>query len=150
MTLQFRDTPLRTVFEALARAGDVNLIVDRDVRTDLRSTIFVKDASIEDTLDVILLQNQLDKRLLSSNSLLIYPVSPAKQKELAELKIRTFQLSNVDVAFMANIIKTMLKTRDIVTDAKTNTLVMRDTPEAVALAERLVAANDLPDAEVML
>jgi len=150
VTLQFRDTPLRLVFEALARAGNINVIVDREVKSELRTTIFVKDASIEDTLDVVLLQNQLEKRILNSNTLLIYPATAAKQKELAELKIRTFVLSNVDVTFMAGIIKTMLKTKDLVTDIKTNTLVMRDTPEAVALAERLVAANDLPDAEVML
>ena len=150
VSLQFRDAPLRMVFEAIAKAGNVNVIVDRDVKADLRTTLFVKDASIEDALDVILLQNQLEKRALSSNTLLIYPSNPTKQKELSELKVRSFQLSNIDVAFMANIVKTMLKTRDVVTDPKTNTLVMRDTPEAIALAERLIAANDLPDAEVML
>ena len=150
VSLQFRDAPLRMVFEAIAKAGNVNVIVDRDVKADLRTTLFVKDASIEDALDVILLQNQLEKRTLSSNTLLIYPSNPNKQKELSELKVRSFQLSNIDVAFMANIVKTMLKTRDVVTDPKTNTLVMRDTPEAIALAERLIAANDLPDAEVML
>lgn len=150
VTLNFRDTPLKVVFEAIGRIGNVNVIVDRDVKSDLRTTIFVKDAAIEDTLDVILLQNQLEKRVLNSNTLLIYPATAAKQKELAELKVRSFQLSNIDVAFMANIVKTMLKTKDIVTDVKTNTLVIRDTPEAVALAERLIAANDVPDAEVML
>lgn len=150
VTLQFRDTPLKMVFEALAKVGNINIVVDREVKSDLRSTIFVKDASIEDALDVILLQNQLERRLLSSNTLLIYPATAAKVKELAELKVRTFQLSNVDVNFMASIIKTMVKTRDVVTDVKSNSLVMRDTPEAIALAERLIAANDLPDPEVML
>jgi general secretion pathway protein D len=150
VNLQFRDAPLRMVFEAVAKVGNINVIVDRDVKADLRTTIFVKDASIEDALDVILLQNQLEKRVLNSNTLLIFPSSPAKLKELSELKVRSFQLSNIDVAFMANILKTMVKTKDLVTDAKTQTLVMRDTPEAIALAERLIAANDLPDAEVML
>jgi len=150
VTLQFRDATLRMVLEAISRAGNINVILDRDVKADTRTTLFVKDATIEDALDVVLLQNQLEKRVLNSNSLLVYPATAAKQKELAELKIRTFQLSNVDVGFMANIVKTMLKTKDIVTDAKSNTLVMRDTPEAIALAERLVAANDQADPEVML
>jgi general secretion pathway protein D len=150
VTLQFRDAPLRMVFEAVAKVGNINVIVDRDVKNDLRTTIFVKDASIEDALDVILLQNQLEKRVLNSNTLLIFPSNPTKLKELSELKVRSFQISNIDVAFMANILKTMVKTKDIVTDTKTNILVMRDTPEAIALAERLIAANDLPDAEVML
>ncbi len=150
VTLQFRDAPLRMVFEALSKAANVNLIMDRDVRGDARTTIFVKDASVEDSIELILLQNQLEKRVLNSNTLLIYPVGAAKQKEYAELKVRTFQLSNIDATFMSNIVKTMVKTKDIVIDAKTNTMVMRDTADAVALAERLVAANDLPDPEVML
>ncbi|MEQ1805918.1 MAG: secretin N-terminal domain-containing protein [Burkholderiaceae bacterium] len=150
VTLQFRDAPLRMVFEALSKAANVNLILDRDVRSDARTTIFVKDASVEDSIELILLQNQLEKRVLNSNTLLIYPVGAAKQKEYAELKVRTFQLSNIDATFMSNIVKTMVKTKDIVIDAKTNTMVMRDTADAVALAERLVAANDLPDPEVML
>ncbi len=150
VTLQFRDAPLRMVFEALSKAANVNLIMDRDVRSDARTTIFVKDASVEDSIELILLQNQLEKRVLNSNTLLIYPVGANKHKEYAELKVRTFQLSNIDATFMSNIVKTMVKTKDIVIDAKTNTMVMRDTADAVALAERLVAANDLPDPEVML
>jgi general secretion pathway protein D len=150
VTLQFRDASIKLVFEAISRATNVNIILDRDVRPDLRTTIFVKDATVEDSINLILLQSQLEKRVLNSNTLLIYPATPAKQREYAELKVRSFQLSNVEAAFMANILKTMLKTRDIVTDAKTNTLVMRDTPEAITVAEQLIAANDQPDAEIML
>lgn len=150
VTLQFRDAPLRMVFEALSRASNVNLILDRDVRADARTTIFVEEASVEDSIELILLQNQLEKRVINANTLLIYPISANKQKEYAELKVRSFQLSNVDATFMSNIVKTLVKTRDVVVDAKTNTLVIRDTADAIALAERLVAANDLPDPEVML
>jgi general secretion pathway protein D len=150
VTLQFRDAPLRQVFEAISRSTNLNIIVDRDVRTDLRSTIFVKDAAVEDAIDLILLQSNLDKRVLNSNSLLVYPSTALKQKEYAELRVRTFQLSNMEAAHAANILKTMLKTKDVVTDVRTNTLIMRDTPEAIAVAEQLIAANDVPEPEVML
>ena len=138
------------VFEALSRTSNVNIILDRDVKSDLKTTIYVKDASVEDTIDLILLQNQLEKRVLNSNTLFVYPSTPAKQKEYGELKVRSFQLSNIEAAYVATMIKTLLKTKDIVTDARTNTLVMRDTPDAIAVAEKLVAANDIPDSEVML
>ena len=150
VTLQFRDANLKMVFEALSRTSNVNIILDRDVKSDLKTTIYVKDASVEDTIDLILLQNQLEKRVLNSNTLFVYPSTPAKQKEYGELKVRSFQLSNIEAAYVANMIKTLLKTKDIVTDARTNTLVMRDTPDAIAVAEKLVAANDIPDSEVML
>jgi general secretion pathway protein D len=51
---------------------------------------------------------------------------------------------------MANTVKTLVKTKDLIVDEKLNLLVMRDTPDAVRMAERLVAAQDLAEAEVML
>ena len=66
VTLQFRDANLKMVFEALSRTANVNIILDRDVKSDLKTTIFVKDASVEDTIDLILLQNQLEKRVLNA------------------------------------------------------------------------------------
>ncbi len=150
VTLQFRDANLKMVFEALSRTASVNIILDRDVKSDLKTTIYVKDASVEDTIDLILLQNQLEKRVLNQNTLFVYPSTAAKQKEYNELKVRSFQLSNIDAAYVANMIKSLLKTKDIVTDARSNTLVMRDTADAIAVAEKLVAANDVPDPEVML
>ncbi|MEN6585107.1 MAG: cohesin domain-containing protein, partial [Sulfuricella sp.] len=45
---------------------------------------------------------------------------------------------------------TLLKTKDIFINEKTNSIVMRDTPEAVRLAEKMVADQDIADPEVML
>lgn len=150
ISLQFRDANLRMVFEAMSRSVGLNVILDRDVRSDLKTTIYVKDASVEDTVDLILLQNQLDKRVLNSNTLFIYPATAVKQKEYQELKVRVFQLSNVDAKYLQNVLKTILKVKDVVIDEKSNTVVIRDTPDAIAVAEKLVAAHDVPDAEVML
>lgn len=150
ISLQFRDANLRMVFEAMSRSVGLNVILDRDVRSDLKTTIYVKDASVEDTVDLILLQNQLEKRVLNGNTLFIYPATAIKQKEYQELKVRVFQLSNVDAKYLQNVLKTILKIKDVVIDEKTNTVVIRDTPDAIAVAEKLVSAHDVPDAEVML
>jgi len=150
VTLQFRDANVRMVFEALSRTTGLNVIFDRDVRADLKTTIFVRDASVGDTVDLILLQNQLDKKVLNANTMLIYPATAAKQKEFQDLKVRTFQISNGDAKHLQTVLKTVLKIKDIALDERTNTLVIRDTADAVAVAEKIVAAHDLPDAEVML
>jgi general secretion pathway protein D len=47
-------------------------------------------------------------------------------------------------------VRSLAKTRDLYVDEKLNLLVVRDTPEAVRMIERLIAAQDLADAEVML
>jgi general secretion pathway protein D len=150
VTLQFRDTSLRMVFEALSRTTGLNVIFDRDVRPDLKTTIFVRDATVGDSVNMILLQNQLAKKVLNANTLFIYPATSAKQREYQDLKVRTFQISNADAKYLQNMLKTVLKLRDISYDERSNTLVIRDTADAVAVAEKVIAAHDMPDAEVML
>src|SRR5262249_60331913 len=63
---------------------------------------------------------------------------------------RTFQVSNGDAKHLQNVLKSVLKMKDVALDERSNTLVIRDTPDAVAVAEKVVLAHDLPDAEVML
>jgi general secretion pathway protein D len=150
VTLQFRDANLRMVFEALSRTTGLNVILDRDVRADLKTTIFVKDASVEDTVDLILLQNQLDKRTLNASTLFVYPATAAKQKEYQDLQVRTFQVANADAKYLQTVLKSLLKVKDSSVDERTNTIIVRDTPEAVAVAAKIIAASDVPEAEVML
>ena len=150
VTLQFRDANLRMVFEALSRTTGLNVILDRDVRSDLKTTIFVKDAAVEDTVDLILLQNQLEKRTLNANTLFVYPATAAKQKEYQDLQVRTFHVANADVKYMQTLLKGVLKIKEVSMDERSDTLVIRDTPEAIAVAAKVIAAHDVPDAEVML
>jgi len=150
VSLQFRDANLRMVFEALSRTTGLNVIFDRDVRNDLKTTIFVHDASVEDTVGMILLQSQLEKKELNANTLFIYPATAAKQKEYQDLKVRVFQLSNADGKVIQTVLKTVLKVADMSLDEKTNTLVVRGTPDTIAVAEKIIAAHDFPDPEVML
>ncbi|MFZ2366189.1 MAG: secretin N-terminal domain-containing protein, partial [Azonexus sp.] len=150
VTLQFRDANLKMVLEALARTTGVNIMIDKDVRNDIKVSIFVKDTAVEETLDLILMQNQLEKRILGENSVLIYPLTPAKSKEYQELKVRRFALVNADAKQVQSMIKTILKTKDIYVDERSNAVVIRDTASAIRLAEKLVSSMDQPDSEVML
>jgi general secretion pathway protein D len=150
VSLQFRDANVRMVFEALSRTTGLNVIFDRDVRTDLKTTIFVSNAALEDTVDMILLQSQLEKKVLNANTLFIYPATPAKQQEYEDLKVRTFQLSNTDAKQIQSLLKSLLRIKEVVIDERANTVSIRATPETIRVAERMIAAQDIPDAEVML
>jgi general secretion pathway protein D len=150
VTLEFRDAPLKSIFEVLSRTSDINFVFDRDVRPDLRATIFVRDTSMEDAVNFLLVTNQLDKKVLNENTILIYPNLPNKARDYQELVVKSFYLGNADVKQTLNLIKTVVKTRDVFVDERLNLLVMRDTPEAIRLAEKLIAAQDLAEPEVIL
>jgi len=150
VSLELKDVPLRTVFDVIARAGNLNFLFDKDVRADQRTTIVVRDAQVEDVIKLILATNQLEQKVLNETTALIYPNTPQKLREYQDLVVKSFYVANADVRQTANLIRTILKTRDIFVDEKLNLLVMKDTPNAIRLAEKLIAAQDLAEPEVML
>ena len=93
VTLQFRDAPTKMVFEVLARQTGINFVLDKDVKTDSKTTIFVQEVPIEEAIDLVLNQNSLARQILSSNMVLIYPNTPAKQKDYEEQIVHTFYLT---------------------------------------------------------
>jgi general secretion pathway protein D len=150
ISMAFRDTSLKQVFDLLARNTGLNFVFDRDVRPDLRTTIFVRNSSVEDILRFILVTNQLERKVLSENTVLIFPNTPAKLRDYQDLVVKTFYLANTDAKTVGNMLRTMVKTKDIHIDEKLNIVVVRDTPAAVLMAERLIANQDLAEPEVML
>jgi len=150
ITLEFRDASLKSVFEVISRSAGINFVFDRDVRSDTRINIFVRDTSLDDVVKLILMTNQLERKLLNEKTMLIYPNTPAKQKEYKELVVRSFYLANADVKQALNLVKGMVKTPDVFIDEKLNLMVVKDTPDAVRLIANLVRTMDLAEPEVML
>ena len=150
ISLEFRETGLRQVFDALAKGSGLNFIFDKEVRPDIRVSISVRDVLIENAIALLLEPNQLAGKVLNDNTLMIYPATAPKIREYQDLVIRSFYLENADVKQTQNMIKTMLKTKDTFIDEKLNLLVIRDTPDVIRLAENLISVQDHAEPEVML
>jgi general secretion pathway protein D len=150
VTIELRDAPVRSVFELISKKSGLNFVYDRDVSPDLRVTVSVRDSTIEEVLRFVLVTSQLERRVLNPNTLLVYPNTAAKAQAYRELTVKSFYLANADVKATANMVRQLVKTRDLYVDEKLNLLIVRDTPEAVRMVEKLVAAQDLGEPEVML
>ena len=150
ITIEFKDVSLKQVFDVIARTSGLNFLFDKDVRTDQKTSIYLKNSTIESAVHFTLLTNQLEQHVLDTNTILIYPNTAAKQHEYQELVVRSFFLTNADAKVVANTLKTIVKSRDIVVDEKLNMLIVRDSPDAIRIAEKLVALHDVPEPEVML
>ena len=150
VSLQFRDAPTKMVFEVLARQTGINFILDKDVKSDTKTTIFVQEVPIEQAIELVLDQNNLARQVLSENMVLIYPNTPAKQKDYEELVVHTFYITNAAPKDVEGMLKSMLSAKNLFVDERTGTVVMRDTPDAVRMAEKLVASIDVPEPEVLI
>ena len=150
ITLEFREAALRTVFEALARAANINFVFDKDVRGDSKVTLFLRNTTVDEAMRVITGTQQLGVKLLNDNTVLIFPNTVQKQRELLDTVTRSFYLVNADPKQAQTLVRTVAKSKDIYVDDRLNLLVVRDTPEVMRLVERLIESIDMPDPEVML
>lgn len=150
VTIEFRDANLKQVLEALSRHSGLNFIVDKDVPPSLMVTVFLRNVSVLEALDLILVTNQLKQRVLNDSSILVYPDTAAKLGDHQELVVRNFFLTNAEAKQVATMLKTVLKVTNVYADDKLNLLMMRDTPAMIKLAERLISTQDVAEPEVML
>lgn len=148
VTLELKNTPIKNAFEYMGKAGGLNFSFDQELNEGIRVNVLLRDTPIEQALDVILTSHQLGKKVLNSNTLLIYPQARAAQYE--ELFVRSFYLTHMDAKRALNMMKTVLRASDVYMDEKLNTLVIRDTMDRIKVAEKLIASQDLNEPEVML
>jgi general secretion pathway protein D len=150
ITIEFRDAPLKQVFDVISRRSGLNFVFDKDVKADARTTIMLRNSTIESAVYYLLMTNQLEQQVMDANTILIYPNIAAKLKEYQETVVKTFFLANAEAKLVANTLKTILKSRDVVADEKLNLVIMRDNADAIRLAEKIVAVQDMAEPEVML
>lgn len=150
ISLDFRDANLRTVLEVITRNSGVNFVIDKDVRSDARTTIFLRQSRLDDALELLTSTNQLGYKVIDTATVLVYPRTPEKLKEYQDLVVRAFYLTSADVRQTANLLKSMLKVKDPFVDEKLNMIMIRESAQTVRLAERMIALHDLPEPEVLM
>jgi general secretion pathway protein D len=148
ITLELKNVPIKTLFSLIGKTANLNFTFDAELRDDQQTSLYVRNTSIDEAIEVILTTNQLRRKVLNDNTLLIYPIN--RSQEYEEQFVRSFYLNNLEAKRAMNLIKTVVKSKDVYIDEKINTLVMRDSAEAIQVAEKLIASQDFADPEVML
>ncbi len=148
VTLQFRNAGLKEVLEALGKAARVNFVFDKDVRND-PVTVSLEDKPFDEALTLVLNSNSLFAQKAGPTLFIISPNTKQKQEQYQDLIIRTFYLSSAKAKDMVALLKTMLDVKHIHGNEPLNTIVIRDQPEKVELAEKIIQANDREDSEVL-
>lgn len=150
ITMEFRDVAIKRIFEILSRTTKINFVLDKGVPTNQKATIFVKSMAFNDAFDLLLQSNKLGKKVLSDNSVIIYVNNKVNQREYRDLTVRSFILDYADAKQVSAVLRSMLNITKIEVNERLNTLIIKDSAEVLSLAEKIIQAQDLPDAEVML
>lgn len=148
VTLKFKNAGIKEVLEGVAKVGGVTLVFDKDVRNDPIS-ISIQDTPFEEALQLILNSNSLFSRQISPAVQIVSPDTKQKQEQYRDLMIRTFYLSAAKAKDMVLLLKGMLDSKRMHANEQLNAIIIRDQPEKLELAEKIILANDRQEPEVL-
>ena len=148
-SLVFRSSPSRDVFTAIARFANISLVFDPDFR-DQPVTVDLRNNGLEDALSAVATSTKAFYRVTGPRTVTIIPDTAAKRREYEEEIIRTFYLSNADLKETIDVLRIVIDARRIAPIAANNAIAIKDTPERVAAAARLISAIDKARPEVVI
>ena len=148
-SLTFRDASSRDVFMTIARFANISLIFDTAFR-EAQVSVDLRNASLEDALNTVAGATRTFFRVTAPKTIVVIPDTPAKRREYEEEIVRTFYLSNADLKETMDMLRMVLDARRISPTTATNALTIKDTPERIAAAARVVSAIDKARPEVII
>jgi len=149
ITINFKNTNIKDVFEFLSKLSGINILFDEEVKAQ-PVTIFVKDVSFQYALKLLLSTNKLFMKKVSADTIIIIPKSKAKTDQYQDLLVKTFYINIAKSKDIVNLLKSMLDVKKVYVNEVLNSITVRETPDKMKLVEKVIAANDLKEGEVIL
>jgi general secretion pathway protein D len=92
ITLNFKNTNIKEVFELLAKLAGINIMFDEEVKAQ-PITVFVKDVSFQYALNLLLSTNKLFMKKISADTIIIIPKNKSKSDQYQDLMVKTYYLN---------------------------------------------------------
>ena len=113
-------------------------------------TIDLRNARLDEALTSLSAATRNFYRVTAQRTITVVPDTPAKRTEYEDEIVRTFYLSNADVKETLDLLRIVIDNRRLAPITATNALSIKDTPERVAAAGRLISAIDKARPEVVI
>ena len=148
-SLRFTDASSQTVFRAIAQFAGISITFDPTFR-EMPITVELRNATLEDALNTVSGATRTFFRVTAPKTIIVIPDTAAKRREYEEEVVKVFYLSNADLKEAMDMLRLVIDLRRIAPTSATNALTIKDTPERVAAASRVLAAIDKAKPEVII
>ncbi|MFZ0735026.1 MAG: cohesin domain-containing protein [Candidatus Sulfotelmatobacter sp.] len=153
ITVKMLSTKSDVVYRTIGQLAGVNVLFDPDYTPRVIS-VDLNGVTLEQALEISALESKTFWRPVTSNTIFVATDNPAKRKELEQSVLKTFYLSNLsqptELQDVVNAIRAVLDVQRVQQLLSQNALVVRGTPDQIALAEKLVDDLDKPRPEVIV
>ena len=148
-SLVFRSASSRDIFSALGQFANINIIFDPAFR-DTSLSADLRNVSLEDALNSVAAATRNFYRVDASRTVTIIPDTPAKRREYEEEVVQTFFLSNADLSETIDLLRLVIDLRRLAAVNATRAISIKDTPQRLAAAAKLIKAIDKARPEVII
>ena len=148
-SIVFRDASSRDVFSAIGRFSGISILFDPTFRAAPLS-IDLRNTSLRDALRSVARATGSFIRVTAPGTITIVPDTPGKRQEYEQEVVRTFYLSNADLEETIDLLRIVMDLRRVAPISATNAITIKDTPERVAAAAKVIRAIDKARPEVII
>jgi general secretion pathway protein D len=143
----------KVIYQTVGQLAGINVLFDPDY-TSRRIKVELNGVTLEEALQITALESKTFWRPVTGNTIFVAQDNPAKRKELEQSVLKTFYLSNIsqptELQDVVNAIRAVLDVQRVQQLLSQNALVVRGTPDQIALAEKLVDDLDRARPEVIV
>src|SRR5689334_11326859 len=148
-SIVFRDANARDVYSAIGKFTNLSVVFDPTFR-DQPVSIDLRNKSLEEALNSLSLTTRNFWRVTSDRTISVVPDTAAKRREYEEEIVRTFYLSNADLKETLDMLRIVVDARRLSSITATNAITIKDTPERIAAAGKIITAIDKARPEVII
>jgi len=143
----------RIVFETIGKLAGLTMIFDADFPAR-RITVELTDVTIQQALDVVSLEAKAFWKPVTQNIVFVIADQPQKRRDYEEQVVQTYYLSNTvlpqDLTEIVTGLRQLLDLKRIQQLNAQNAIIIRDTPDKLALAEKIIHDVDNAKPEVVI
>src|SRR5437016_5268589 len=143
----------KVIYDTVGKLAGINVLFDPDY-TSRRIRIELNGVTLEEALQIIALESKTFWRAVTPNTIFVASDTPAKRKDIEQSVIKTFYLANLsqptELQDVVNALRQILEISRIQPLNSQGELVVRGTPDQIALAEKLVGDLDKAKSEVIV
>ena len=148
-----REISLRSIFQALGKYSSINIIFDESFR-DKPFAIDLTDMTFEQAINTVCMATKNFYRIVDEKTILVVPDQIQNRMKYELNAVKTFYLSNILAQdaqqWLVQMIRSAQKVPVITHNKELNSITIKDTPEKLALAEKIIKLWDKPKGEVVI
>lgn len=154
ITLSFpRDVSLKSIFQALAKYAEVNIIFEESFR-DKPFSLDLSDMPFDQALARLCMASKCFSRVVDSKTVLVILDNPQNRMKYEETAIKTFYLANIEAQDVQQALMQLVRSQQMIPTIShnkvLNSVTVKTTPDKLQLAEQLIQIWDKPKSEIII